>query len=106
MRYPRIHQVSYESSLSLFYSTVVNLKTSRLILINNTFILDSRTTFHHCPFLQRHESKVDELVNEWRQYKSAVPTYGAIMLDKSMESVVMVQGYYAKNSWGFPKGKV
>jgi len=65
-----------------------------------------RTTFHHCPFLQRHVSKVDDLVNEWRQYKSAVPTYGAILLNKHMDSVIMVQGYYAKNSWGFPKGKV
>lgn len=35
-----------------------------------------------------------------------MPTYGAILLDVSLNYVLLVQGYYAKNSWGFPKGKV
>ena len=36
----------------------------------------------------------------------AVPTYGAILLDRDMENVLMVQGFWARSSWGFPKGKV
>lgn len=36
----------------------------------------------------------------------AVPTYGAILLDEKMENVLLVQGYWARSSWGFPKGKV
>ena len=50
---------------------------------------------------------VDEVLDEWRHYKSNVPTYGAILLDSTLTKVVLVQGFYAsKNSWGFPKGKV
>jgi len=35
-----------------------------------------------------------------------VPTNGAIILDESMRNVLLVQGFWAKTSWGFPKGKV
>ncbi|KAJ1208099.1 hypothetical protein NDU88_003489 [Pleurodeles waltl] len=35
-----------------------------------------------------------------------VPTYGAIILDETLENVLLVQGYLAKSGWGFPKGKV
>uniref|UniRef100_A0A0L8HJ63 mRNA-decapping enzyme 2 n=2 Tax=Octopus bimaculoides TaxID=37653 RepID=A0A0L8HJ63_OCTBM len=36
----------------------------------------------------------------------SVPTYGAIILDPEMKFVLLVQGYWAKSSWGFPKGKI
>ncbi len=36
----------------------------------------------------------------------AVPTYGAILLDPTLEFCLLVQGFWAKASWGFPKGKV
>ncbi|KAJ8287322.1 hypothetical protein GJAV_G00050220 [Gymnothorax javanicus] len=35
-----------------------------------------------------------------------VPTYGAIILDETLDNVLLVQGYLAKSGWGFPKGKV
>ncbi len=35
-----------------------------------------------------------------------MPTNGAIILDESMRNVLLVQGFWAKASWGFPKGKV
>lgn len=35
-----------------------------------------------------------------------MPTNGAIILDESMKNVLLVQGFWAKASWGFPKGKV
>ncbi|VDN55675.1 unnamed protein product, partial [Dracunculus medinensis] len=38
------------------------------------------------------------------EYKRGIPTAGAILLDKSLDHVVLVQGYYS-HSWGFPKGK-
>lgn len=47
-----------------------------------------------------------QVMEEWRIYKSGVPTYGAALLDSSLNYVLLVQGYFAKNSWGFPKGKV
>ncbi|MFH4975263.1 hypothetical protein AB6A40_001972 [Gnathostoma spinigerum] len=66
-----------------------------------------RQVFHRCEFLSDFADRVDEVIDEWREYKSSVPTYGAILLDKTLNYVLLVHGYYAaKNSWGFPKGKV
>ncbi|CAI5447692.1 unnamed protein product [Caenorhabditis angaria] len=66
-----------------------------------------RALFLHCQELRKYARNVEEIIAEWREYKSTVPTYGAIMLDESMQNVLLVQSYFAKgNSWGFPKGKV
>lgn len=66
----------------------------------------ARIIFMNVPFLQHHVSKVDSVIDKWREYKMAVPTYGAILLDKEMDNVLLVQGFWARSSWGFPKGKV
>ncbi|VDL81978.1 unnamed protein product [Nippostrongylus brasiliensis] len=67
----------------------------------------SRQIFKHCEELAPYAAHVDQVIDEWRWYKSTVPTYGAILLDESLNHVLLVQGFYAsKNSWGFPKGKV
>lgn len=66
----------------------------------------ARIIFLNVPFLQQHVSKVDSVIDKWREYKMAVPTYGAILLDKEMNNVLLVQGFWARSSWGFPKGKV
>lgn len=67
----------------------------------------ARQIFKHCDELAPYAARVDQVIDEWRWYKSTVPTYGAILLDESLNHVLLVQGFYAsKNSWGFPKGKV
>ncbi|CAJ0932960.1 unnamed protein product, partial [Mesorhabditis belari] len=66
----------------------------------------TRQMFGNCDFLKNSVKDVDKVVDNWRLYKSNVPTYGAILLDSSLNHVLLVQGYYSKNSWGFPKGKV
>ncbi|XP_023237906.1 m7GpppN-mRNA hydrolase-like [Centruroides sculpturatus] len=66
----------------------------------------SHIIFNHIPFLREHANNVDTTLDTWREYKMAVPTFGAILLDEKMENVLLVQGYWAKSSWGFPKGKV
>lgn len=66
----------------------------------------TRIIFNHIPFLREHSEKIDEIVASWKEYKMAVPTYGAILLDEGLENVLLVQGYFARASWGFPKGKV
>lgn len=66
----------------------------------------ARLVFQNVPFLQQHVSKVDSVIDKWRDYKMAVPTYGAILLDKELDNVLLVQGFWARSSWGFPKGKV
>lgn len=42
---------------------------------------------------------------EFCQYKQQIPSYGAILMNKAMDKVVLVRPYKGK-SWGFPKGKV
>ncbi|KAK3909378.1 m7GpppN-mRNA hydrolase [Frankliniella fusca] len=60
----------------------------------------------HIPDLRHHLKNVDSILTEWREYKRAVPTYGAIVLDEDLSHVLLVQSFMAKSSWGFPKGKV
>lgn len=62
--------------------------------------------FRYCPFLMQHSNQVDDILSKWKVFKHALPTNGAIMLDESMRYVLLVQGFWAKASWGFPKGKV
>ncbi|KAL3865742.1 hypothetical protein ACJMK2_043102 [Sinanodonta woodiana] len=45
-------------------------------------------------------------MGDFKSYKMSVPTYGAIMLDPDMKYCLLVQGFYTKASWGFPKGKI
>uniref|UniRef100_A0A671KZD9 m7GpppN-mRNA hydrolase n=1 Tax=Sinocyclocheilus anshuiensis TaxID=1608454 RepID=A0A671KZD9_9TELE len=49
---------------------------------------------------------VQKVLEQWKEYKMGVPTFGAIILDETLDNVLMVQGYLAKSGWGFPKGKV
>ncbi|KAM4808868.1 m7GpppN-mRNA hydrolase [Rhinophrynus dorsalis] len=60
----------------------------------------------HCSFLLPNGEDVQRVLDEWKEYKMGVPTYGAIILDETLENVLLVQGYLAKSGWGFPKGKV
>lgn len=66
-----------------------------------TFII-----FQHVPFLHPHLSNLDKILEDWKQYKLSVPTYGAILISENLKSVLLVQSYFAKSSWGFPKGKI
>lgn len=60
----------------------------------------------HVPQLREHVNNLDTVLDNWREYKQSVPTYGAILLDTDLTHVLLVQSYWAKSSWGFPKGKV
>ncbi|KAJ9594749.1 hypothetical protein L9F63_013959, partial [Diploptera punctata] len=62
--------------------------------------------FQHIPFLKPHSKNLDSVLEQWREYKQAVPTYGAILLTEDLSQVLLVQSYWAKSSWGFPKGKI
>ncbi|KAI1715751.1 dcp2, box A domain-containing protein [Ditylenchus destructor] len=66
-----------------------------------------RQVFYKCDYLQKWKDNVDNIIESFRLYKSNVPTYGLVLLDSSLNYVLLVQGYFAtKNTWGFPKGKV
>ncbi|XP_032685608.1 m7GpppN-mRNA hydrolase isoform X1 [Odontomachus brunneus] len=62
--------------------------------------------FQHIPFLIPHVPHIDAVLEQWREYKQNVPTFGAIVLNENMTKVLLVQSYWARNSWSFPKGKV
>ena len=62
--------------------------------------------FRHIHFLRGYSDDVETILDDWRQYKLSVPTYGAIMLNEDMSRVLLVQSYWNRTSWGFPKGKV
>ncbi|XP_070141110.1 uncharacterized protein DCP2 [Drosophila kikkawai] len=62
--------------------------------------------FQHIPFLNKHHGTVDQILDEWKNYKLSVPTYGAILVSEDHNYCLLVQSYFARNSWGFPKGKI
>ncbi|CAH1393449.1 unnamed protein product [Nezara viridula] len=62
--------------------------------------------FKHLPFLQPYTNNVEKIIDEWKDYKFCVPTFGAILLDEDLSHVLLVQSYCSRSSWGFPKGKV
>lgn len=62
--------------------------------------------FFHIPFLKPHVANIDNILEQWRDYKQNVPTFGAIVLNEDLTKVLLVQSYWAKSSWSFPKGKV
>jgi len=88
-----------------FYSDEYQL-ASNSRLQNCTMKQFAEHMFRHIPFLRKYVDQVDQIIEDWRQYKISVPTYGAIMLNEDLSKVVLVQSYWNKTSWGFPKGKV
>ena len=60
--------------------------------------------FESCPALAKYRDVFGSLFASFRQYLSVIPTYGMILLDSSLENVLVVQSF--SNSYGFPKGKV
>lgn len=64
--------------------------------------------FNHVPTLKKRFLKhrdLEQIIEDFKRYKSNVPTYGAILLNKSKTKCLLVRGFYGKN-YGFPKGKV
>lgn len=69
----------------------------------------------HCPFAlpalgsgyqERASEAAALLIDQFYKYKSHVPTCGAIILNESLTSALMVKGFSSKSTWGFPKGKI
>ena len=61
--------------------------------------------FPRVPFLRDHVDIVEEVISDFMDYKRSVPTYGVILLNSTLDKVLLVQSYKRKR-WGFPKGKV
>jgi len=62
--------------------------------------------FDHTPLLKPFVDDFEKLFQDFRAYKSEVPSCGAAMINSDLTHVVLVQGWNAKGKWGFPKGKL
>lgn len=62
--------------------------------------------FGHCPSLTPYSHQLDAIHASFNRFKQSVPTMGAILLDPSLEKVLLVRGMSQSHGWGFPKGKV
>lgn len=62
--------------------------------------------FAHCPMLSGHQDDHMQAFEYFLQYKARVPVRGAIMLNKAMDSVVLVKGWKKGANWSFPRGKI
>ena len=60
--------------------------------------------FQRTPFLQKELRNLDKILQDFREYKMRVPTFGGILMDEELSKVVLVQGFGGQ--WGFPKGKI
>ncbi|RYP57782.1 hypothetical protein DL769_009275 [Monosporascus sp. CRB-8-3] len=63
--------------------------------------------FQHCPLFSAFSP--DEHLRAFQQfmeYKTRVPVRGAILLNSTMDSAVLVRGYKKGASWSFPRGKI
>jgi len=68
----------------------------------NNFI---KLMFKFCPVLQPHQDKVEDIIDNFNQYRTKVPVFGAILLNITLDKCVLVKGF-GNGSWGFPKGKI
>jgi len=75
----RIHQ---------FFPMIVGIPLTRVSL------------FRHCPSLFNHAGEFDAILESWKEYKMTVPTYGAILLDPSLQFVSLFLQYIIKLSVG------
>lgn len=63
--------------------------------------------FQHCPLLSAFSADNHmRAFEEFLQYKTRVPVRGAIMLNETMDSVVLVKGWKRGANWSFPRGKI
>ncbi|USW50145.1 Putative mRNA decapping protein 2, Box A [Septoria linicola] len=65
------------------------------------------TLFQHCPLLSGFNAAQHlAAYEEFLAYKVRVPVRGAILMDESMDKVLLVRGWKKGASWSFPRGKI
>ena len=64
-----------------------------------------RMMIEHSEHLQHLLPNFEELYNQFKEYNSTIPTYGAIILHSNLEDMLLVKSFFG-NTYGFPKGKV
>uniref|UniRef100_A0AC34F963 Nudix hydrolase domain-containing protein n=1 Tax=Panagrolaimus sp. ES5 TaxID=591445 RepID=A0AC34F963_9BILA len=104
-------RICFEIELA-FWFFLDNYNDSSVCNVNNKqhredFKNFAKVIFKYVDYLRPRLVEFDKIMTDFVDYKKSIPVKGAILLDKSLNYVLLVQGYYAsKGSWGFPKGKV
>ncbi|KAJ1666383.1 mRNA-decapping enzyme subunit 2 [Coemansia sp. RSA 1813] len=62
--------------------------------------------FRHCPLLSQWAHDSETAYQTFLDYKFKVPVCGAIILNPTLDKVVLVKGWNSRSSWGFPRGKI
>lgn len=64
--------------------------------------------FVRCPLLRDflHNTSLEQIYSQFIHYKMNVPVCGAILLNQSLDKVLLVRGWNSKGTWTFPKGKM
>lgn len=63
--------------------------------------------FQHFPLTASFSEELHERAfSEFLAYKTRVPVRGAIILDETMNEVLLVKGWKKGASWSFPRGKI
>ncbi|KXS22421.1 DCP2-domain-containing protein, partial [Gonapodya prolifera JEL478] len=66
----------------------------------------SARLFNHHPLLRQWAHTHESAYRDWTEYKMRVPVCGAVLLNNTMDKVLLVRGAGKSRSWGFPKGKI
>ncbi|KAJ3337963.1 mRNA-decapping enzyme subunit 2 [Gonapodya sp. JEL0774] len=66
----------------------------------------SARLFNHHPLLRQWAHTHESAYKDWIEYKIRVPVCGAVLLNSTMDKVLLVRGAGKSRSWGFPKGKI
>ncbi|KAI1212282.1 uncharacterized protein F4807DRAFT_415451 [Annulohypoxylon truncatum] len=63
--------------------------------------------FEYCPLLASFSAEEHiRAFEEFMTYKTRVPVRGAILLNDTMDAVVLVRGFKKGATWSFPRGKI
>ncbi|KAJ1882670.1 mRNA-decapping enzyme subunit 2 [Coemansia sp. RSA 1722] len=62
--------------------------------------------FKHCPLLSQWAHNSEAAYQNFLEYKFKVPVCGAIVLNPTLDKVLLVKGWSSRSSWGFPRGKI
>ena len=81
-----------------------HLKNTRDFLEPDTMLDFLEKMLYHIPHLGYKSEDAPLLYKRWRDYKSSIPTCGAVIFDRRLTRILLVQSGSSEN-WGFPKGK-
>ena len=101
------HFFRFIQELNINFRYINQFEEDKVARMENYFQLKdfALQIFPRVPFLRDHVDIVEEVIADFMDYKRSVPTFGVILLNSSLDKVLLVQSYKRKR-WGFPKGKV